>query len=294
VPEPAGERLGGARDVHEIFARVNGDPAMYFRSGDELLAHAHQLLARTAETLPRWFGHVPKAPLRIEPLPAAEAAANMTAHYRGQSLDGRVPAAYLINTSDTKERSRLDMAATALHEGLPGHHLQLSLVVELGDIPLDRAGNDTAFVEGWALYSEALADEMGLYQDDAERLGRWRNDAWRGARLVVDTGLHAMGWSVERAVTYMKEHAGMSDAIARAEIARYLEWPAQALAYKVGALEIRRLRDEATQRLGDRFDIRAFHDALLGSGSLPLPVATAVVERWIGEHARPVRVAKRL
>jgi uncharacterized protein (DUF885 family) len=283
----------GLRDPVAIFARAADDPTLRFRSADEMLAYARRLLARTADVLPRWFGRFPTSPLRIEATPAAEAAAQVSAHYQPASLDGRVPAAFYLDTSHPETSSRVDMAAMSLHEGIPGHHLQQALEREIGDVPIDRQhGNDGSFVEGWALYAESLGDDMGVYQEDAERLGRWRDDAFRGARLVVDTGLHAQGWSTDRAVAYLREHAGLSEERARSEVARYLEGPTQALTYKVGALEIRRLRDEARQRLGERFDVRAFHDALLGAGSIPMPIASERLERWIEQQAAR-HVAKR-
>jgi uncharacterized protein (DUF885 family) len=197
------------------------------------------------------------------------------------SLDGSRPGVYFINTSHATEQVRAGAEAVAFHEAVPGHHFQSQLLVESGELPLlRRILSLTAYDEGWGLYSERLADEMGLYSDDLARLGMLTADSMRAARLVVDTGLHALGWSRARAVAYCRERTPMAHHDIEVEIDRYIADPGQALAYMVGRLEIQRLRGEAERALGERFDVRAFHDVVLGSGSLPLALLGELVAEW--------------
>jgi len=202
------------------------------------------------------------------------AADSPSAWYFPPAADGSRPGSYVVNLWQPAERTRHEMASTAFHEGIPGHHLQLAIAGELDHLPRFQRFSwaNTAFVEGWALYAERLADEMGLYRDDLDRMGMLANDSWRSARLVVDTGLHALGWSRQRAIDFMVANAPVSRQEIEIEIDRYVAIPGQALAYKIGQLEIQRLRRAAEARHGDAFDIRAFHDAVLGTGSVSLTV----------------------
>jgi uncharacterized protein (DUF885 family) len=194
-------------------------------------------------------------------------------------MDGSRPGQYWINTSEPRTRPRYEAEVLAYHESVPGHHLQIAIAQELEGLPAFRRNlGSMAYVEGWGLYTERLADEMGLYSGDLDRIGVLSFDAWRASRLVVDTGIHAMGWPRDQAVRFMLEHTALGPNNIENEVDRYIVWPGQAVAYKLGQLELLRLREEAKTRLGAAFDIRTFHDAVLGSGALPLPTLRAVVE----------------
>ena len=211
-----------------------------------------------------------------------EAPYSTIAYYRQPSADGKRPGQYMINTYLPEIRPRYEAEALAFHESIPGHHLQIAVAQELTGVPEFRKHQGvTAFVEGWALYTERLADEMDLYSSDVDRIGKLSYDAWRACRLVVDTGLHAMGWTRQQAIDYITENSVLAENNIVNEVDRYLTWPGQALAYKIGQLEILKLRDQARERLGDRFDIRAFHDAVLENGALALPVLHQEVEAYI-------------
>jgi uncharacterized protein (DUF885 family) len=197
-------------------------------------------------------------------------------------MDGSRPGYYMINTYLPQTRPRYEAEALAFHESIPGHHLQIAIAQELQGIPDFRKNlGVTSFVEGWALYTERLADEMGLYSSDLDRIGMLSFDAWRASRLVVDTGMHAMGWSRQQAIDYMMQNTVLAQNNVENEVDRYLGDPGQALAYKVGQLEILALRDEAKQRLGDKFDLKAFHEVVLRNGAIALPVLREQVEAWI-------------
>jgi uncharacterized protein (DUF885 family) len=233
--------------------------------------------------LPELFGRLPTARCDLKEIEAYRAEAAPAAYYYGPPDDGSRPAYFYVNTWDLPSRPRYTMAALAYHEAVPGHHLQIAIQQEL-DLPdFRRHEGFTAYVEGWALYAERLAGEVGGYPDDYAEFGRLTFEAWRAARLVVDTGVHAFGWSREQAIEYMMQNVGLSEHDVIAEVDRYIAWPGQALAYKLGELEIRKLRAEAERALGPRFDLRAFHDALLEQGALPLDLLRARVERWVAE-----------
>jgi uncharacterized protein (DUF885 family) len=212
----------------------------------------------------------------------AEAPQSTIAYYHQPATDGSRPGRYMINTYLPTTRPRYEAEALAFHEAVPGHHLQIAIAQELGDLPTFRKHmGTTAFVEGWGLYAERLAGEMGLYTGDTDRFGALSYDAWRACRLVVDTGLHAMGWTRQQAIDYMVENTVLAPNNIVNEVDRYLTWPGQALAYKVGQREILALRDEAREKLGARFDIKGFHDAVLGQGAVTLPVLREQVEAWM-------------
>lgn len=280
-----GERALGLREPAEIFAALRDRPELRYTSAEEILAVARASVARAEEAAPRWFGRLPEQRCAVAPVPAGAAPHVPGAYYMPPAVDGSRRGTFFANTYDPASRLRHEAEATAFHEAVPGHHFQISLAQELTDLPLLRRFYPfTAFAEGWGLYCERLADEMGLYSDDVARLGMLSTDAWRAARLVVDTGLHAMGWSRERAVAYCLEHTPNAPADIEVEVDRYISSPGQALAYMVGRTEIQRIRAAAERALGDRFDIRAFHDLVLGSGSVPLGVLEAMVTGWVGEQ----------
>jgi uncharacterized protein (DUF885 family) len=279
-----GARVFGTTEVPEIFQRLRTDPAMRWRDAEELLAAARAAILRAEEAAPAWFGVVPSRRCTVEPVPETDAPGAPPAYYLPPALDGSRPGIYFANTHQAAERDRHIAEAVAFHEAVPGHHFQLTRAMELTDLPmLRRLGTFTAYNEGWGLYAERLADEMGLYSGDVARLGMLAEDSVRAARLVVDTGLHAKGWSRQRVVDYLRTNTTMSEVEINTETDRYISAPGQALAYMTGRLEIKRIRSAAERALGDRFDIRAFHDTVLGSGALPLTVLEEVVQAWV-EH----------
>ncbi|MGW4065464.1 DUF885 domain-containing protein [Amycolatopsis sp. NPDC004747] len=291
-----GAKVFGTTELAEIFERLRTDPALRWRDGEELLAGARDAIARAEAVAPRWFSRVPAEKCEVAPVPEADAASGTIAYYLQPSLDGTRPGTYYANTHDAEKRPRFTSEAIAFHEAVPGHHFQLSLAQELRDLPLlRRIGMFNAYAEGWGLYAERLADEMGLYSDDVSRLGMLTQDSMRAGRLVVDTGLHALGWSRQQAVDYLVENTPMARLEIEAEIDRYIGWPAQALGYMVGRLEIQRLRAEAERALGERFDIRGFHEVVLGHGMLPLSALAKVVTDWVAERRdTPGRLADEL
>ncbi|MFC5290730.1 DUF885 domain-containing protein [Actinokineospora guangxiensis] len=275
-----GERVFGTRDQAEVFARLIEDPAMRWRDAEELLGDARACIERAEAVAPDWFGRLPGQRCQVEPVPATEAAGAPAAYYMQPSLDGLRPGVYFANTHEAHKRDRFLSQVTAFHEAVPGHHFQLTIAQEL-DLPLLRRIADVnAYSEGWGLYTERLAEEMGLYTDDVARLGMLAMDSLRASRLVVDTGVHAKGWSRERALAYMRENTPLSTVDITSEVDRYIAYPGQALSYMVGRLEIQRIRTAAEQRLGGRFDIRGFHDVVLGNGALPLSILDEVVRAW--------------
>ena len=277
-----GERVFGTRDVPTILARLREDPTLRFTSADEIVASATTALARAQAAVPRVFGHLPKTPCGVQVIPEYAAPYTTIAYYQQPNPDGSKQGSYFVNTYQPVTRARFESEVLAFHESVPGHHLQIATAYELPAAPaFHRYDGATAFVEGWGLYSERLADELGLYSSDLTRLGMLSFDAWRAARLVVDTGLHAQGWSRAQAEAYLRDNTALAEQNVVNEVDRYVTWPAQALAYKTGQIEILALRAEAEARLGDRFNLSAFHDVILGEGALPLDVLRARVERWI-------------
>jgi uncharacterized protein (DUF885 family) len=274
-------RTIGASSLKDALAHLRGDPALYFESRDEFFATAASCLARAAEAVPDWFGRLPRATCEVIRMGPHEEEHSTVAYYRQPAIDGSRAGQYFLNTAEPETRPRYELEALTYHESIPGHHLQIAIGQELPHLPQFRRHlGPTAFFEGWGLYTERLSDEMGLYSGDLDRIGVLSFDAWRAARLVVDTGIHAMGWSRDRAIAFMLEHTALAPNNIGNEVDRYIVLPGQALAYKLGQLEILRLRDEARARLGDRFDIRGFHDTVLGSGALALPTLRSVVEAW--------------
>ena len=280
-----GERVFGTRDVTEILTRLRDDPALRWRDGEELLEAARDAIRRAEAVAPQWFGKLPSQQCTVEAVPADEAPGAPGAYYFPPAMDGSRSGIYFANTHRAEERARYNSETTAFHEAVPGHHFQLTLAQELTDLPLLRRVIPlTAYAEGWGLYSERLADEMGLFTGDVDRLGMLSMDSMRAARLVVDTGLHAKGWSRQQAVDYLRANTALPQVEIDTETDRYIAAPGQALAYMVGRLEIQRLRASAEESLGDRFDIRSFHDAVLGDGALPLGVLDEVIRGWIRDR----------
>jgi uncharacterized protein (DUF885 family) len=286
--ESLGAQLLGTSDRAAVLARLRSEPALHFSTPAEVFAVAEASLARANAAIPAWFGRLPKAPCVVVKIAEHEAKHSTIAYYRPPAADGSRPGSYYINTSEPETRPRYEAETLAFHEAVPGHHLQIAIAQELDDLPaFRRMAGPTAYIEGWGLYSERLSSEMGLLSGDMDRFGILSFDAWRACRLVVDTGLHAMGWSRDRAIRFMVEHTALAENNVANEVDRYLAMPGQALAYKLGQLEILRLRDAARLALGDAFDIRSFHDAVLGQGAVALPTLRAIVEAWIAE--RPAR-----
>ncbi|MEX2962433.1 DUF885 family protein [Microbulbifer sp. TYP-18] len=280
------EQVGFEGSLQEFFTFVRDDDQFYYPNTDEgrngYLNDTRAFLGQIEHKLPDYFGILPKAKLevkRVEPFREVDGGAQ---HYQPGTPDGSRPGVYYVHMSDMSAYSKNDMETTAYHEGLPGHHMQISIAQELEDIPQFRTqAFFTPYIEGWALYSEKLAKEMGQFQDPYKDFGRLTAEMWRAIRLVVDTGLHAKGWSQEQAVQYFLDNAAVPESAVRSEVRRYLTLPGQATSYKIGMLEILELRDKAKKTLGDKFDIRGFHDAVLGGGALPLPMLEERVNHWV-------------
>lgn len=280
----AGEVLGEP-DVPSIFERLRSDPDLRFRQSSEVFEAAEAALRRAQAAVPNWFGRLPRTECVVREIPRIEAPTTTIAYYMPPAIDGSRPGTYWINTYAPETRPTYECEALAFHESVPGHHFQIALAQEL-DLPrFRRLAEFTAFVEGWALYTERLADEMGLYSSDLARLGMLSFDSWRACRLVVDTGIHAMGWSRDRAVEFMRDNSPLALNNIENEVDRYIAAPGQALAYMVGRLEIERLRAGAESRLGDGFDIKGFHDALLEHGSVPLSTLSRLMDEWADKQA---------
>ncbi|WP_433724925.1 DUF885 domain-containing protein [Nocardia sp. CA-129566] len=274
-----GTRLFATADTTEIFTRLRQDPELRYGSGEEIMADARRALGAAVAEMGNWFGRLPKETCDIVAVPDFLAADAPAAYYFPPAADGSRPGTYFVNQHEPTGRSRYETAAVAYHEAIPGHHLQLTIANELDHLPRFQRQSfaNTAFVEGWALYTERLADEMGLYADDLDRVGMLAADSWRSCRLVVDTGIHAKGWSRQQAIDFMVANAPVGLAEIEVEVDRYIAIPGQAVAYKVGQLEIRAQRRRAAERLGAAFDIKAFHDVVLGAGSVSLPVLRELV-----------------
>lgn len=284
-----GLEVFGISDVAAIFKRLNEDPALRWESAQQLIDAAEAAVRRAETASVDWFGRTPVAVCVLEEIPELEAEGSAPAYYMPPALDGSRPGTYYSNVNRPEERTSFDLEATAFHEAVPGHHFQISIALETPDLPLlRRMSFFTAYVEGWGLYSERLADEMGLYSSPIQRLGMLSADAWRASRLVVDTGLHAFGWTRQQAVDYMAANTPVAPIDIEAEVDRYIAMPAQALSYMTGRLEIEELRARATIALGDSFDIKAFHDTVLAAGELPLAVLGDLVDDWISRGGPPV------
>ena len=275
------ERSFKTSDVPALLERLRTDRRHLFRNRQELIDYSTAALTRAKAAVPAWFGLLPKADVRIEPYPAYREK-DAPNEYNSPAEDGSRPGLFYISAYQAETKSRSPIESTAFHETIPGHHLQNAIGMERKEIhPVGRYLGSSGYAEGWALYSERLADEMKLYSSDEDRLGMLSSQAFRAARLVVDTGIHALGWERQRAIDYMLAHTTESAADIRAEIDRYIIWPGQATAYMLGMLEIQRLRGEAQEKLGAKFDIKAFHDRVLEDGAVPLGYLTQKIRNWI-------------
>jgi uncharacterized protein (DUF885 family) len=273
-----GEKVFGTSDRKLILQRLRTDPALYFSSRDEVAAKAEAALSKARAAIAKWFGRLPKADCDVVRMEEHEEKHSTIAYYQQPAADGSRPGRYYINTSAPKTRPRYEAEALAYHESIPGHHLQIAIAQELEGVPEFRKHSGvTAFVEGWGLYAERLSDEMGLYSSDLDRIGVLSYDSWRACRLVVDTGMHAKGWTRSQAIDFMLENSALAKNNIVNEVDRYITWPGQALAYKTGQLEMMRLRQEAKARFGERFDVRRFHDVLLCNGAVPLEALREIV-----------------
>jgi uncharacterized protein (DUF885 family) len=264
---------------------LRNDPRFYYRDASSLLTAYRDICKRADPELARLFGRLPQTPYGVKPIPDAIAPSQTTAYYDPGSFVAGRPAYMFANTYKLDARPKWEMEALTLHEAVPGHHLQIALAQERQGLPDFRKHSSyTAYVEGWALYAEALGEEMGFYEDPYSKFGQLTYEMWRAVRLVVDTGLHAMGWTRDQAIQYFKENAAKTEQDIVVEIDRYIVWPGQALGYKIGQLKIRELRASAERELGSGFDVRSFHDTILEEGAVPLDVLERRVKAWVEER----------
>lgn len=284
------ERFPDAADLDDaaLFKRfvhyLHTDPRFYYTNANDLLIGYRDICKRIDPELPKLFGHLPRLTYGVRAIPAFMAPDQTTAYYSPGSLENGQPGYFYANTYALDQRPKYEMAALAAHESVPGHHLQISIAQELKNVPEFRKNMwITAYGEGWALYSEGLGIEMGLYKDPYDDFGRLLYQMWRACRLVVDPGMHALGWSRQQAIDFMRENTALSDINITTEVDRYIGWPGQACGYKIGELKIRELRKLAEKELGDRFDLRKFHDVILTSGPVPLDIMESRVRAWIKE-----------
>ncbi len=279
------KRAGFAGSRTDYIAKLRSDPQYYAKTPDELLQRTAALMKQIDGEMPKYFGRLPRLPYTVKPIPEAIAEGNTTAYYEPGAAESGRAGIYRVNTTALNQRPLFELAALSLHEAVPGHHHQITLQQEL-ELPKFRKYTAffTAFVEGWGLYAERMGIEMGLYDTPEKDFGRLSYEMWRACRLVVDTGLHSMGWTRDQAVAYMLDNTALSKANIEAEVNRYITWPGQALAYKIGELKIRALRAQAEKRLGKRFDLRKFHDAILENGAVPLSVLEEHMTDWMNKQ----------
>jgi uncharacterized protein (DUF885 family) len=277
----------GFKDLAALRKHVAGDRKLYAASRADILARFEKYTAQMYEKLPSLFGHLPAGHMKIEEVEGFREKGASGAEYNAGTPDGSRPGVVRVNTSEPTKRLWLDFESTAYHEGVPGHHLQITIQQELGELPMfRREGGYNAYAEGWALYAERLGEEVGFYQDPWSMYGHLEDDMLRAIRLVVDTGLHAKRWTRAQVVQFFHDHSAIDEVNVQAETDRYIAWPAQALGYKIGQLTILRLRKEAEDKLGPKFDIRAFHDEVIDAGALPLDVLERRVHAWTASVAK--------
>jgi uncharacterized protein (DUF885 family) len=280
------EQVGFEGELTEFFEFIRTDERFYYPNTDEgregYLADTRAFLAEIEEKLPRFFGRLPKTGLEVKRVEAFREVDGGAQHYQPGTPDGSRKGVYYVHMSDMSAYSKTDMETVAYHEASPGHHMQISIAQELEDVPEFRTqAGFSVYSEGWALYSEKLSKEMGQFTDPYMDFGRLTAEMWRAIRLVVDTGLHAKGWTQEQAVQYFFENSAIPEGAVRSEVRRYLTFPGQATSYKVGMLKIEELRARAEAALGEAFDIRGFHDEVLGGGALPMPLLEKRIDHWI-------------
>jgi uncharacterized protein (DUF885 family) len=281
------EATGFEGSFAEFLEFLRTDPQFYHTRKEDLLREYRDIAKRADPELMKLFGHLPRTPYGVIPVPSYAEKSQTTAYYQRGSVEAGRPGYFYANTYALETRPRWEMEALTLHEAVPGHHLQLAIQDELENVPwFRRVGGYTAFVEGWGLYSESLGEEMGFYRDPYSKFGQLTYEMWRAIRLVVDTGMHHLGWSRQQAIDYFKENAGKQEHDIIVEVDRYIVWPGQALAYKIGELKLKELRAYATDELGEAFDVRAFHDQVLGNGAVPLSVLDANIRSWVAAQKR--------
>jgi len=268
------------------------DPRFYYDDAESLVRAYRDIAKRADPELARLFGKLPRLPYGVLPVPAYAEQSQTTAYFQPGSPEAGRPGYFFANTYALNTRPKWEMEALTLHEAVPGHHFQISLAQEMEGVPEFRKhGGYTAFVEGWGLYAESLGTEMGFYKDPYMKFGQLTYEMWRAIRLVVDTGIHSLGWSRQQAIDYFLANAGKNEHDIVVEVDRYIVWPGQALAYKIGEMKIKELRADAAKELGDRFDIRQFHDQVLDNGALPLDILEKRIKEWVAakQKAAPVR-----
>jgi len=276
----------GFADLAAFRESIHNDPRYQPTSAEQIVADFRKYIAQMRPKLPELFGFIPSSPVTVEPMPDFQPG-NAT-HYQTGTPDGKRPGRVVVAISHYADRSLVDDEATAYHEGIPGHHMQLSVAQLLPDLPkFRRHGGNSGYVEGWALYAEELGKEVGFYQDPVSDYGRLSSELFRAVRLVVDTGLHEKGWSRDQVVDFFRQSGAVDEPTLQAETDRYIAWPAQALSYKLGQLKFRELREHARKELGSRFDLRSFHDEMLNGGVLPLDLLEARTNSWIQQRKRP-------
>jgi uncharacterized protein (DUF885 family) len=276
------DQVGFKGDLDAFFTFLENDPQFYFTNEQDLLDAYQQVKQRIDALLPKLFADFPRADYEIRPVEAFRAASAAGGSYQAPSADGKRPGIFYINTHNLRAQPKFGMETLSLHEAAPGHHFQIAIQQELTGLPRFRRFNGyVSYSEGWALYSESLGKELGVFTDPYQWYGRLADEMLRAMRLVVDTGLHAKGWSREQAIKYMLENSSMAESDVVAEVERYMVWPGQALGYKLGQLRITELRARAQAALGDKFDVREFHGQVLRDGALPMDVLSAKIDRWI-------------